>query len=246
LIKTINNNWLKLIFRCYVFFVIVSIYAIDKPLLQDIKNFPIAGNFTLLHLLWIVLMIDMLRQFFPGLKSNIGCAKQNKSKYQPPETPYQEAKLYEYTVKNNAHAIVVLMVWLGMVAVLGFLFLFGIVGGEGLLLASVFFYLCDMICVIFWCPFQHFIMKNKCCATCRIFAWDYFMIFSPLLFIPSFYTWSLLFMAIILMLRWEYIHAAHPERFWQGSNAALHCTNCSSHCCRIKKRSKTVLEATDK
>ena len=88
--------------------------------------------------------------------------------------------------------------------------------------------------MLFWCPFRVFLMKNRCCATCRIFNWDHVMMFSPLLVIKGFFTWSLFFTSLVLLIRWEITIIKHPERFWEGSNAILRCTNCQDKICRLK------------
>lgn len=79
-------------------------------------------------------------------------------------------------------------------------------------------------------------MKNKCCVTCRIYNWDYAMMFTPLLFIPSLFNWSLLALAIALLIKWEWIYHRHPERFYEESNDALRCANCREHLCHHKKQ----------
>ena len=66
------------------------------------------------------------------------------------------------------------------------------------MLISLFYAVCDRICVLFFCPFQVWIMKNRCCVHCRIYRWDYVMMFTPLLFVPGPYSWSLLGLALIL------------------------------------------------
>ena len=65
------------------------------------------------------------------------------------------------------------------------------------------------------------------------------MMFTPLLFIRNFFTWSLFFTSIVVMLRWEITLLKHPERFWEGSNATLTCASCQEQICRIKGRKFT-------
>ena len=103
-------------------------------------------------------------------------------------------------------------------------------------LFTVFFFLCDYICILVFCPFQTCIMKNKCCVNCRIYDWGHFMMFTPMLFIPNFYSWSLFFTACVVLIRWEVVYAAHPERFWSGSNQILQCANCKDKTCQVKRR----------
>jgi hypothetical protein len=93
---------------------------------------------------------------------------------------------------------------------------------------------CDIICILFFCPFQTWFMKNRCCTTCRIYNWDFAMLFTPFLFIPSLYTYSLLGMALLILARWEITYKLHPERFSERTNEALRCKNCTEKLCKHK------------
>ena len=79
-------------------------------------------------------------------------------------------------------------------------------------------------------------MKNKCCINCRIHDWGHFMMFTPMLFIKNFYSWSLFFTSLVVLIHWEIVYAQHPERFWEGSNKTLQCANCKEKTCQIKKK----------
>lgn len=96
--------------------------------------------------------------------------------------------------------------------------------------------LCDMICILFLCPFQTWIMKNRCCTVCRIYNWDFAMMFTPYIFIPNGYAWSLLAMSIILLIRWEIAVRKYPERFSDRTNACVSCENCEEKLCHHKKQ----------
>ena len=78
-------------------------------------------------------------------------------------------------------------------------------------------------------------MKNRCCTVCRIYNWDFAMMFTPLVFIPNVYTWSLLGMSLLLLLRWEITLRRHPERFSDRTNACLSCQNCTEKLCHHNK-----------
>ena len=104
------------------------------------------------------------------------------------------------------------------------------IGKAGMFMLSVIFYVCDLICVLVWCPFR-LIMKNKCCTTCRIFNWDHLMMFSPLIFIGGFYSVSLVVMAVIAWLVWEICIMLYPERFCEMTNVALKCSECTDKLC---------------
>ena len=97
-------------------------------------------------------------------------------------------------------------------------------------MCKVAFYVCDLLCVLIWCPFR-LIMKNKCCTTCRIFNWDHLMMFSPSIFIGGFYALSLVCMAVLCFIVWEVAVLVFPERFSEITNEALRCNNCTDKLC---------------
>jgi hypothetical protein len=95
-----------------------------------------------------------------------------------------------------------------------------------------------MICILFFCPFQTWFMKNRCCTTCRIYNWDFAMLCTPFLFVPSFYTWSLLLVSLVVLIHWEITYRRHPERFSERTNQSLRCQNCTEKLCRHKVQLK--------
>lgn len=69
------------------------------------------------------------------------------------------------------------------------------------------------------------------------------MMFTPFLFIPGFFTWTLLGLAILVMVIWELTVLIHPARFWEISNDTLKCENCTDklctqYCGKLPKRYK--------
>ncbi len=127
-----------------------------------------------------------------------------------------------------------MLVWLCFNAIWGIFYLISIIETADLLMITVFYYLSDYICILLFCPFQQFIMKNKCCVNCRIYDWGHFMMFTPMLFIKNFFSWSLFFTSCIVLIHWEFVYARFPERFWDGSNQTLRCVNCQDKTCQIK------------
>ena len=111
-------------------------------------------------------------------------------------------------------------------------------------LISLAYGVCDMICILFFCPFQTWILKNRCCGVCRIYNWDYAMMFTPFVFIPNAYTWSLLIMSLVLLARWEITLHMHPEWFSDRTNANAQCRNCKEKLCQHKKQLKSFWEKT--
>ena len=244
----------KLIFRCCVFLVVLLAYLFEPDyfdliltkkvemqwLLSGLSSEQIRqmlGQYNILwvYVVWAILMVSMVSQMFPQNKRiTMGSKKGFASHYRRAEH-YSELELYRYVQKNNLAAIWVLLVWLSVNAVFGALYVMDIIETKELILLSVFYYVCDLICVVIWCPFQNYFIKNRCCVNCRIFNWGYFMMFTPMLFIRNFFTWSLFFTSIVLMLRWEITLLKHPEQFWEGSNDALKCENCKDKICKFKE-----------
>lgn len=159
---------------------------------------------------------------------------------------YDKLELFRFIQERNIRAWTVMLIWLSVNAVFAVLYLFGIIKSADLLMLSVFYFLCDYICIIFYCPFQDFIMKNKCCVNCRIYDWGHFMMFTPMLFIKNFFSWSLFFTSLVVLIKWEIVYAKHPERFWSGSNLKLQCSSCKDRTCQIKKNIRISVQKLKK
>ena len=183
---------------------------------------------------WAFFMLNMISQMLPDFRRITMGSRKNFAKHFQPVENYDKLEMYQWVQKNNLGAIWTLLVWLGLNGIIGALFVFDIIGIKELVLISAAFYVCDLICVVIWCPFQRFLIKNRCCVNCRIFNWGYFMIFTPMVFIRNFFTWSLFFTALVLLIRWEVTLVRYPERFWEGSNKVLRCENCQDKICKQK------------
>lgn len=189
-------------------------------------------KFSALHLLWAVWMGDMLAQIFPiGKNIALGSLKMFRAHFRPLLTKLEPRRLKEYIARTSRDAYLILLIWIVLIAGIGLLRLRGILDDALLFLISVAFYVCDLICVLFWCPFRVFIMKNRCCTTCRIFNWDHLMMFTPMIYIRGFYSWSLIVMAALVFFVWEGSIYLHPERFWEQTNRALRCAECTDKLC---------------
>lgn len=57
------------------------------------------------------------------------------------------------------------------------------------------------------------------------------MMFSPLIFMGGFYGLSLLGLSILTWLVWELCIMLYPERFWEVTNVALRCSECTDKLC---------------
>ena len=224
----------RLVCRVIILFTVIFCYFTHKELLTDIMTDEFFHGFSPLHILWAILMAGMIIHLIP-VRITMSGFKSRPINYREPAEGFDKLQLFEYVQNMNIRAWRVLIIWLSLNAIFAALYLRGIIGVEELLLLTLFYFTSDLICMMLFCPFQKYVMGNRCCVNCRIFDWGHMMMYTPMILIPSFFSWSLIFTALIVMLRWELIFARHPERFWRGSNASIRCENCTDKMCRIKK-----------
>ncbi|MBQ7887608.1 MAG: hypothetical protein IJ313_12065 [Clostridia bacterium] len=217
--------------RILILLLSLILYFAGADVFAPLEGMRFFDSFGLMHLLWIIWMIDMLAQLLPIQKHiSIGSLKLFRQHFRPIRDKINPAALKAHVKAAAKAAYGVLILWVGLIAVIGALHACGVLANIHLFLITIVFYVCDLICVLIWCPFR-LMMRNRCCTTCRIFNWDHLMMFSPMLFIPSFYAWSLFAMSLIVFLIWELCILVHPERFWDKTNAALQCANCTDKLC---------------
>jgi hypothetical protein len=209
--------------------IILYFYAPDQ--FDVIEGWNFFKKFSVFHVLWGIWVYDMMSQLFPVKNIALGSQKFFKEKFRPAIHKLLDFdKLKEFIKNTNKAAGRVLAIWLLFIGAISALKAFKVIENKHLFLISVAFYVCDLICVLIWCPFR-LMLGNKCCTTCRIFNWDHMMMFTPMLLVGSFFSISLLVMAIIDLAVWEITIYLHPERFWENSNMALKCSECTDKLC---------------
>lgn len=228
---TRKRYFLRLIGRCTIFIVCLIMCFTHPKEFSILEGTNFFDGFSLFHLIWLVWVIDMILQIIPVKnKVALGSQKLFASRFRPIREKVNYKALKDYVVTTTKAAYKVFILWGVLIAVIGVLYFCNIINRTGLFMISVFFYVCDLICVLIWCPFR-LIMKNKCCTTCRIFNWDHLMMFSPLIFMGGFFSVSLVVMAFLAWLVWEVCIMLYPERFWEVTNVALKCSECTDKLC---------------
>lgn len=230
----------KLLLRIAVFVTAICLYLGDSNNLAFSQAFKFEAGIKPLHIIWCILIAETLQKFIPQKLMSMGCRKVFSSCYQPVSAKLPGAALQNWVRRENRLAGKVAWLWLGIHGIVGWLYFGGVIEEGHLLLLSLFYFVCDLTSILFYCPFQSLIMKNRCCVTCRIFNWDALMAYIPLIFVPSLFSWSLIGMAVILLVRWELTYRKHPQRFFEGSNQNLQCKNCEEKLCKVKNRSFTA------
>ena len=228
-------HYWKLCFRSLLLLISASIYIYDRILAAK-SSITFTGFITrpyIMWFIWVVFTAEMLLRFFPSQVESAGCQKVFARNYRP-----APAATTPRDVSKPTWAI--LAAWLGLNGLFAILYFLGIFDKSILLLIALAYSVCDMICILFFCPFQSWFLKNKCCGTCRIYNWDFAMMFTPLVLIPHPFTWSLFVLGMALAIHWEITHLRHPERFYEETNCALSCANCKERLCAHKKQLRSL------
>ena len=218
------------VFRLMVFLLIVLLYCFDRSSLDftatAVPSLP-------LWVLWLAVLCSMAAQLNPKSGLTAGCMKQYPNRFDP--VPNYSPEVLDRVVREqNRGALKVAGTWVLVNLIFGILYLRGTLRTAELILLCALYYLCDLVCVLFFCPFQTFLMKNRCCVNCRIFAWGSWMMAAPLIFIIHWFSWSLVAMGLVVLIVWEVRYRRYPERFWLGSNRLLQCAHCREQLCRYK------------
>lgn len=223
-------HYLKFAGRSFMFLLALVLYILGK-----INGSGMFAGFehSILPLAYTVIFsLEMLLRFFPSKLESIGCQKHFKKNYQP-RADFDRALLRRRSIRLVSP---VLLFWLTLNGIIFALYFRGIIDWGILVLISLAYSICDMICILLFCPFQSWMMMNKCCGSCRIYNWDFIMMFTPLLFFRHPFAYVLLTLSLALLLRWEIGAYINPERYFEDTNACLSCANCTEHLCHHKKQ----------
>ncbi len=244
--KPLRRNYMvRFVIRCVILVVSFFVYFLCPSQLNVVVSRRWAdffSSFSYAHVIWLIWLFDMVLQLIPVQRYiPIGSQKNFKLHFQPVIEGVESItteKIIQHIKALTIAAYKVFLLWALMIAIIGVLYKYGPLKAEDMFLFAVTFYVCDLICVLFWCPFRVFIMKNKCCTTCRIFNWDHLMMFSPFIFLRSLYAVSLVLLAIAIWAIWELTVLIFPERFSLYANKTLKCNECTDRLCRRPRGDK--------
>ena len=229
--KTRRQYILKLIGRIAVFFGCMYRCMKSPQSFRILNGNEFFHSFSVLHILWVIWMLDMFLQIVP-VKNEIALGSQKlfANRFRPIREKINYKALRDYVVTTTKAAYKIFILWTLLIIGIGVLYHSNVINKTDIFMITVVFYVCDLICVLIWCPFR-LIMKNKCCTTCRIFNWDHLMMFTPLIYVGGFYATSLVVISILAWLVWELCVMLYPERFWEKTNVSLKCSECTDKLC---------------
>lgn len=186
---------------------------------------------TPLTAVWLALMLSMALRLLPSRRESLGCQKEFAARFRPTgrAVPREEIRA------ADRGALWVLLSWAALNGAFLLAHWRGRLSGRFLVCLAGFYGVCDIVCILFFCPFQAWMMHNRCCTTCRIYNWDYAMLCTPLLALKGPLSLSACALALAVLLRWEWTYRRRRERFFACSNAALDCGACQERLCRYKR-----------
>jgi len=217
--------------KAALFLSVLGIAAADPSLPLRILLYPV-WSVQMYQLLWLGLVLMLLRFMVPQLSLQMNSGKIFARNYRPSRArlPGRKRMLAEYTRKSDRGAVRSALFWLAIFSAVAALWYAGLYSVNVMLITLTFFVMMDEFCSSVWCPFRDWLIGNRCCNVCRITNWGYTMLFSLLVFIPSFWTYSLAALSLALLVQWEWLHWRHPERFYELCNENLKCKNCRHRC----------------
>ncbi len=209
-------------------------------------NFVSENHWIGVDIFWIILFIDLLWRFIPGKFHHIGQQKYLKRNFVPSKAYAKNGKFSEMEAEHkrtmDKRAFFALGAFFLMNTVWFVLYCIGIFRPQELFGLMLLYFIGDMVCAFGICPFRIIFLRHKCCNVCRIYNWDSIMLVTPLVLVPSVYSWSLGAIAVVYTIVWEVSYRKHPERFYGTSNANLNCNTCKHGMCpyRYKKNKKNT------
>ena len=187
-------------------------------------------NDAFLILCWIMLVVGMMFRLFPNKRVTMGARKH----YSKSKTPAPKDASFRHVNKKAKHIAIVWVVF--NVFVFFVMYLFGVLTPEFVMLVVLFYSVCDVVFILFFCPFQKIFMQNRCCTECRIYNWDFLMMVTPLVVFLSVYSITLILVAIAVFARWEFSVVKNPHLFSSKTNKNLSCANCEDKLCYVKRK----------
>lgn len=237
-------NFIRLFYRGTLLLGLLVYYILYRVYNIPFFDYSYVATIIVVGFITLSFVGEMIERFIPSKTASMGSQKQHKRNYRP--SGKEKPVLHSWKI-----TLLVFASWVGFNAIFGVLYFFNIIDQGILMLISLAYSVSDMICILYFCPFQTWMMHNRCCTTCRIYNWDFAMMFTPLIFIivtkvngsyvVNPFAIILVATSLILLLKWEITYHAHPERFSDETNLSLRCENCKEKLCGHKKQLQRLL-----
>ncbi|MDR0272522.1 MAG: hypothetical protein LBI27_04310 [Clostridiales bacterium] len=229
--KMLVKHILILAFRALLLVTALYLYFSDKTK-PDYTEILSQGS-LFLFVVWIVLVIGMVLRIVPNKQIAMGARKHYRCSYNeiPDITVSKQMKN-----RVNKGVIKCAIAWIAFSSALFFLLYMLNLNTPPIIMIIVLTYsVLDIIFILCICPFKMLFMRNRCCAVCRIYNWDYFMMCTPMLLFPHIYSISLLILSVVVLLTWEISVWKNPGYFVTDTNKNLSCEQCKDRLCLLRR-----------
>lgn len=219
--------------------VIVGLFAIFRPdILTLWFTYPVISPLKVYHVFWFLAMLVFIKRMVPKYNVKMSSGKVFGKNFLKAgeDTEKRREKFKMMKRRTDSGAFRTGLYWILLILVMWMWRHVGMLPDVWIYVIVIFFVFMDQFCITVFCPFQ-WLMKNKCCNICRINNWGYCMAVLPLVFIPGFWTYSILFLSVLNVIQWEYLYFKYPERFYEIYNANLTCKNCKTDCRENRRNS---------
>jgi hypothetical protein len=207
---------------------------LNPNLLIEIFNYSVS-SVKLYQILWFCIIVILIKDMIPSTSRSYGLRNAFLIDKLEKKTPATKERLKEFDRRTGQKAVAIGIFWLCLLAIIGLLYFLNIIGPVFLFSLIIVGFFLDELFITIWCPFKEY-QKNKCCKTCRICNWGPLMVFCFLIYLPNFYTYSLILISLLMFIHWEYLHHSRPEGFSELSNPSLRCVNCDNKCGKLAKK----------
>lgn len=147
-VRIIVVHYAKLAIRIVAFILLLVLY-INKGNAFIMSN--LKEKYYILIFIWLLIFIEIgIRAVNLGLES-MGCQKIFNKNYLKEELEIDDRTI----IKPRKYSpFIIAGICLGLNAIYAPLYFNGIIDNSILMLISLFYSICDVICVLFYCPFQ--------------------------------------------------------------------------------------------
>ena len=140
-------HYIRLFYRSVIFVVLLVCYILNRinggqTIISLLEGFPV-----IIGTVWLIFVAEMVCRFFPSRLESPGCQKQFAKNY------IKSGKT-DIIIQDNNGTVLVLLLWISFNMLFGALHMAGILDDGIMLLLCSAYSVCDVICILFFCPFQ--------------------------------------------------------------------------------------------
>ena len=139
-------HYFKLVYRSLLLLSALALYLIALLGGEEFSRNVLHTFRWVFGLIWLVYAVEMVLRLFPSSYESMGCQKQFQRNYKP------TGKTLDKPSEKPIWAI--FFAWIALNGAIGALYFTHIIDQWVLLLVALAYGVCDMICILFFCPFQ--------------------------------------------------------------------------------------------